>query len=248
MSERRFLLLHGWSLRGEAMAPLADRLAGHGVAECPDLPGHGPGDYPPTLDGAEAMLGDLLRDGAPRVLVGWSMGALIGWRYLARHPQAPVTAMISLDMSPRPLPAPGWGFAMGAEPGPLLSRAARYRSHWQSAAPAIAQGIFAPGAAARAAEVLPLIAAQSGPVMAALWLEILAQDLREDMSRITVPQIFIHGAQSQVCPAACAMWLAQKSPAGQGVILPGVGHAPHLEAPSDTAAAILTALEALPLR
>lgn len=246
MTPRRCLLLHGWSMGGATMAPLAAELAAEGaVVECPDLPGHGAEGYPATFAGAEAMLRDLLSDGRPRILIGWSMGALIAWRWLAAQPEAPVTAMVSLDMSPRPLPAPGWDFAMGPQAPPLLSRAARYRSHWQETAPAIARGIFAPERQALAETLLPVIRRHDGAVMAALWEEILAQDLRDDIARIRQPQLFIHGAQSQVCPPGCANWLAQKAMSGQGVILPGTGHAPHIEAPRATARALLTALEAL---
>lgn len=249
MTSLRFLLLHGWSLSGAAMAPLAAELTAAGArVDCPDLPGHGAAEYPASFAGATAMLDDLMSDGLPRVLIGWSMGALIGWRWLAAHPRAPVRAMVSLDMSPRPLPAPGWHFAMGPQAAPLLSRAARYRSHWQETAPAIARGIFAPGREALAEDLLPIIRRHDGAVMAALWEEILAQDLRDEIARIPQTQLFIHGAQSQVCPPGCANWLAKKALSGQGLILPGTGHAPHIEAPKATARAILTALEALSLQ
>lgn len=242
----RVILLHGWSLEGRVMAPLASALSasGHQVL-CPDLPGHGPATSARFSD-ARGLLDRLTAGPKPVVLVGWSMGALMAWDWLFAAPRPQVAGLVSLDMTPCPLPAPGWPYAMGPEAEPLLSRAHRYRSHWPQVAPAIASGIFGPAAQAQAASLLPVIAAREGALMAGLWGELLLCDLRPAVAQLTLPQLFIHGAQSSVCPPDCAAWLAQTAPDGQGLVLPDVGHAPHLEAPALTAGIIRDFLKTLP--
>ncbi|GGE21192.1 pimeloyl-[acyl-carrier protein] methyl ester esterase [Gemmobacter megaterium] len=238
----RLVLLHGWTMRGEVMGPLAASLPGFACV-APDLPGHGgTTGYPADLCGAEAMLSDLLSDGVPTVLVGWSLGALMGWHWLARHGRGPVRGMISLDMSPRPLPGDGWAYPMsGQSAARIRSRADWFRRDWMSAVLPLASGIFASDAGAPAFgldQARRLIGSQNSAVMAGFWSSLIEADCREAVCRLPVPLLAVHGEQSRVYPPACADWLAQAAPRGKALRLMGAGHAPHLERTSETAAAI----------
>lgn len=234
----RIILLHGWTMRGRSMAPLAQALPGfHCVA--PDLPGHGAVGFSPDVPGAVAMLDDLLADGPPCVLVGWSLGALVGWRWLAGQGTGPVRGMVSLDMSPRPMPAPGWAFGMtGQTAKALRAKAAWFRADWAAAAGPIAAGIPARPDSPLVPQARAMIAAQDGAAMAACWSSLIEQDCREDVARLAVPLLAIHGAASRVYSPSCAAWLAAVAPQGAAQIIPDAGHAPHLERTVETAAAI----------
>lgn len=238
----RLVLLHGWTMRGAVMAPLAAALPGFACV-APDLPGHGrTTGYAADLPGAVAMLGDLLADGLPTVLVGWSLGALVGWQWLAAHGPGPVRGMVSLDMSPRPLPEPGWAYPMsGQSADRIRARAGWFRDSWPSAVAPLAAGIFATDAGAdifTATQAQAVIAAQDGAVMAGFWSSLVEADCRADIGRLPVPLLAIHGDESRVYPPACADWLAAAAPRGTALRIPGAGHAPHLERTAETAAAI----------
>jgi len=233
------ILLHGWTMTGDVFAPLVQRLAGRCLM--PDLPGHGaPGE---TLAEGVALLGKLIAtEGLEGVtLVGWSMGALIGWRYLAQGGTG-VARMVSLDMSPCPLPGPDWSLAMRGQSADKARRTAgRLQADWPGAARAIAQGMFARPegcAAMSAAEAEARILRRDPAVMARLWSEVTGADLRAELATIRVPLLALHGAQSRVYPPEVADWIARAVPEGQAQVLPGCGHAPHLEDPGAVAAAI----------
>lgn len=243
----RVILLHGWTMRGTVMAPLAAALA---ALDCiaPDLPGHGPSGYSPDIPGAVAMLDDLVRDAPPCLLVGWSLGALVGWRWLADHGPGPVRGMVSLDMSPRPMPAPGWAFGMtGQSAEGLRAKAEWFRTDWPSAVGPIAAGIFATADSPLVPKARAVIAGQDAEAMAACWSSLIERDCRADIARLPVPLLAIHGAQSRVYPPDSAFWLARTAPHGRALIIEHAGHAPHLEQPEATAAAIAAfAREVLP--
>ena len=225
----RIILLHGWSMTGLAMAPLAERLAGFETL-VPDLPGHGATrGFAPDLGGAAELLDLLLAEGGSVVLVGWSLGALIGWQRLARDPSG-IAGMVSLDMSPRQ--APDWACGMsGPAPEGLGSGAG-----WQAGARAIVQSLFAAG---RPPAVVPdlteLVAGQDWRAMARFWAALAEADLRADLARIERPLLAIHGAQSRVYPPQTAAWIARTAPEARAHLLDGAGHAPHLECPEVTA-------------
>lgn len=241
------IFLHGWTMAGDVWQPVARRLSATSLA--PDLPAHGATTgYAPGIDGGVALLADLIRDeglnGA--TLVGWSMGALIGWRYLAQGGRG-IARMVSIDMSPRPLPAPDWPYAMRGQSAQKAARGAqRFRTDWPAAARAIAQSMFATtGGSPRfsADEAERRILLNPAPAMADCWESLTRADLRDAVRALPVPLLALHGAQSRVYPPQTGHWLAKAAPMGQALILPGCGHSPVLEDPAAVARAIVGFIE-----
>lgn len=231
-------------MTGAVFAPVLAGLKGF-TCIAPDLPGHGGSlGYPPSVSGGVALLADLIAreqvEGA--VLVGWSLGALIGWEYLARHGSGKIAGMVSLDMSPRPLNGPDWALGLrGQSAEDARAKTAWFRTGWPRAAGAIARTMFATHAGAPSlsvAEAERRIAAQPAATMAAYWASLIECDLRDALARLPVPHLAIHGTESRVYPAGAAQWLAAQIPDSQALLLPGAGHAPILEAPE----ACLTAI------
>ena len=237
------VFLHGWTMTGGIFAPAFDRLADDFDCIAPDLPGHGRSTgLPATVAGGAAMLGDLLADLEGATLVGWSLGALVAWAHLDAAGAGRVRAMVSLDMSPRPLPAPGWELHLrGQTAEAARAKTAWFRQDWPAAASAIAATMFAgpSGAPALSVEAARArIAAQDADTMADFWASLVEADLRAAIARLPVPLLAIHGAESRVYPPETAEWLAATAPHGQALVIAGAGHAPHLEAPDSVCAAI----------
>lgn len=239
------MFLHGWTMEGDIFAPAFDRLSDRFACLAPDLPGHGRSTgYPATVAGGAAMLDDLLRaerlEGA--VLIGWSLGALIGWTHLAGATEGRIRAMVSLDMSPRPLPAADWGLGLrGQSAADARAKAGWFRRDWPAAAGAIARTMFASAEGAPALSVAAArtrIEAQDAATMAGYWDSLVETDLRAAIARLPVPLLAVHGAESRVYPPETADWLARHAPVGRSLVIPGAGHAPHLEATDAICAAI----------
>ena len=239
------IFLHGWTMGGAIFAPAMAAMPGFRCL-APDLPGHGgTRGYPVSVAGAAQMLSDLLAQEAPgggAVLVGWSLGALVGWAHLARAGGAGVAGMVSLDMSPRPLPAPGWVLGLnGQSADDARAKTAWFRHDWPRAAQTIARTMFASDGGAPdlpVAQVQALIRKQPPEVMASMWESLVECDLRAAIAALPVPLLAIHGAQSRVYPPQTAHWLAETAPQGQALVLPGAGHSPILEQPRTCLAAI----------
>lgn len=232
------ILLHGWTMTGGIWAAVAERLCARSYA--PDLPAHGgTTGYAPSVEGGVAQLGDLIAEQGIRnaTLVGWSLGALIGWHYLAGGGTG-IARMVSLDMSPCPLPAPGWAFPMRGQSAEKAARsAARFRADWPGAARAIAQGMFArPDSAPPRIE--QGIRAQEPEAMARFWESLVAVDLRAAIPALDLPLLAIHGAESRVYAPETGAWIAGAAKRGSVTVLPGCGHAPNLEDPVTVAEAI----------
>jgi pimeloyl-ACP methyl ester carboxylesterase len=239
------VFLHGWTMAGDIFAPAFDRLAGRFACIAPDLPGHGRGTrFAATVAGGASMLADLLETERLEevTLVGWSLGALIGWAHLDAAGAGRVRAMVSLDMSPRPLPAPGWELSLrGQSAEAARAKTGWFRQDWPAAASAIAATMFAGPSGAPTLSVAAArarIAAQDAETMAGFWASLVEADLRAAIARLPVPLLAIHGAESRVYPPETAHWLAATAPRGQALVVPGAGHAPHLEAPDQVCDAI----------
>ncbi|HHX88256.1 MAG TPA: alpha/beta hydrolase [Paracoccus sp.] len=239
------VFLHGWTMAGDIFTDAFARLTADFTCLAPDLPGHGgTRGFAASVEGAVAMLDHMLEhEGLADVtLIGWSLGALIGWRYLEQHGAERVRAMVSLDMSPCPLNGPDWALGMrGQSTEDGRAKSSRFREDWPRSARAIARTMFAgphgaPALGTDQAEAR--IKAQPAAVMAGFWDSLIECDLRATVGRLPVPLLAIHGAQSRVYPPELAEWLARHSPACRALILPGAGHAPLLEAPSETCDAI----------
>jgi len=240
----RLILLHGWTMAGDVFDPLIAALPGYDCL-APDLPGHGSEGYAPTIAGGAEMLRDLLRGDRPSVVVGWSMGALVAWEHVARHGTAGLAGLVSIDMSPRPMP--DWRCGM---PGldPASARAPGFEADWPAAAQAMARAMFARRDGAPAldrAQAAARIAARDPAAMMPFWQQMLDCDHRPVVATLRVPCLAIHGAESRVYPPLTAHWIAGTAPQGMAVVIPEAGHAPILEQPDATAAAITGFLRGL---
>jgi 2-succinyl-6-hydroxy-2,4-cyclohexadiene-1-carboxylate synthase len=252
---RPVLFLHGFSGSGLSWAGIAG-LGNRARAIVPDLPGHGAtgweavvaavpgaagaGDGPPdhrprasverTADDLAAIVRRLVAD---RVnVVGYSLGARIALRLAVAHPE--VVGRLVLE-------APSAGIvdpAARAERAAADAERARFvvsegieafAARWE-AEPVLAGEAALP---ARARERQAAIRRSQTPLGLAASLVYAGQGamepLHEALGQITAPTLVIAGADD---PArARAEEVAAAIPGARLVLVPGAGHAPHLERP-----------------
>jgi pimeloyl-[acyl-carrier protein] methyl ester esterase len=106
------VLVHGWGSRHEVFAPFVAALGGGFEIVALDLPAHGAAVEEPFPRDIEAMLG-WMRRRIPRgaVLVGWSLGGVLGLRFAQAFP-GHLAALVTIATSPCFLQREGWQAGM----------------------------------------------------------------------------------------------------------------------------------------
>ncbi|HEX8214396.1 MAG TPA: alpha/beta hydrolase [Allosphingosinicella sp.] len=201
-----------------------------------DFRGHGKSDTrAPTVEqlarDVEALADSLQLDGA--VGVGWSLGASVLWKVLARPSGTRFAGAVVVDMTPRVLNRDGWDLGLSAEA--CEARRLAIRDDFPAMAQAAGQAIFAQPVR----EDLQDTAAWAGDEFARndsagigeLWDSLVEQDFRGVLGKIRQPTLVIHGAHSQLYGPGTADYLATALPNARAVQFDRSGHAPHLEQP-----------------
>jgi pimeloyl-ACP methyl ester carboxylesterase len=257
--------LGGCAVNWSAVAPM---LTGRCRVLAPDLAGHGLTrslGRRATVAANRALLHRFVASVArgPVILMGNSMGGMISLLE-AGSERARVAGLVLVDaalpMVPaRPDPTVTTLFAMYATPllgGMLMNRRRRLSPESLVAAtlslccvdvsrvPAdvVAQHV---AVARRRAEFTDagrdfLVAARS-VVATAGYLR--GRPYRRIIRSIAAPVLLVHGERDRLVPAAAAHAVARRNPSWSLVVLRDLGHVPQLEAPRDTARAILDWLD-----
>lgn len=248
--EHPILLLHGWTMRGSVFDALSARLGPRCLT--PDLPGHG--ETPNAEAGLDACVDALseLIDSTGRddlVLVGWSMGALIAWSYIARYGTDRLAGLVSVDMSPRPSNSEGWSLGLrDLTEGRQRRATEEIHSDWPTAAGKIASTMFATRAGAPGFSretAFAQVMSNDPKVMAQYWDEMMLADQRGTIPNIDIPWLVAYGANSRVYPPETAAWLANAAPDARKVEFELSGHSPHLEEPEKFATVLTEFADAL---
>ena len=230
-------LIHGWGLGNlawsDALPALQQRFKLHPLA----LPGYGTshsGPYP-TFAETAAALADTIPDGA--YVCGWSLGALLALQIAAQSPQR-LAGLILVGATPSFTQRADWQLAQTSA---LLDT---FRAAIEQDATATLQRFVAllnqgdaqartiGRALSRRLQSAPL--ADTNTLLAGLdWLRDV--DLREQIARIDVPTLFIHGENDPLMPIEAARWLHERLAGSQLTTIPGAAHAPFLNDPENFA-------------
>lgn len=167
-------------------------------------------------------------------IAAWSLGSLLALHAAANHPTL-VGRMALFGATPRFTRhrASGWtlGFSAvrleSAKRELLQDRRkvlqAFHRSMFADANAVITRsdtsGPFNPGESAWSTDAL----------ISGLDL-LLSLDLRAAVGEVRTPTFLVHGAEDPICPVGAGRWLAEHLPNAALTELPGIGHAPFLQA------------------
>lgn len=239
------VLLHGWGCDSRCWQPLLPRLEKIGRVTALDLPGFGESSPLPefTLDAVIDVLAARLPDNA--VLVGWSLGAMLGVQLAARYP-ARVRALVCIaanakfvasDDYPTAMPAAinrEFNEAFAREPQVTLKRF---------------YGLVAQGGKAERS-LLKDLRALAPTTFSANWQEALALlsalDNRETLAHVSQPVLHLLAQGDALVPAAAAPALAAINRAHTVVTIPEAAHALHWSQPKNLCAELELFLRRLP--
>jgi pimeloyl-ACP methyl ester carboxylesterase len=263
------VLVHGLGASHLSWTSLVERLVGTHRVVALDLVGFGhsePGDRSATVEANAGVLARFVDEvvGGPVTLVGNSMGGMVSALTADAHP-ALVDALVLVNpalpgtLHARSLrsvdPRLALHFAMYNLPG-AGSRFMSWRRGRFTAREQVDQllaGVCADPARIDPEVVDRLVALaetrRSYDWSDAAFLEAQRSVMRllttgrsryvRLLSQLDQPVLLVHGEQDRLVDVAAARALAPRSPRMELVTLPGVGHAPQLEAPDDLAAVIL---------
>jgi pimeloyl-ACP methyl ester carboxylesterase len=237
------MLVHGAVCDGRVWRRQIDDLSdGFGVVAW-DAPGCGQSTDPPESyrlrDYADALAGLISELGDDRAhVVGHSFGGALALELAHRHPAA-VRSLVLLGAYA------GWAGSLAPEEvqrrlGFALDTASRLPGGFE---PASMPGLFTEAMGADTVDELAMIMSASRPVATRAMAHALAEaDLRDELPRIAVPTLLLHGDADQRSSPAVGRSLRDGIPHSRLVVLPGLGHCSFLEDPGRVTAEIRTFL------
>ncbi|MBX9574679.1 MAG: alpha/beta fold hydrolase [Caulobacteraceae bacterium] len=249
------LLLHGAGAATHSWRGLAPALARRFTIVAPDLPGHGFSSTPRgplSLDRMAAQMQALLKALNLQVdlVVGHSAGAALGLRLALDHP--PPAAVVAINGALRPFAGPfapvARGLALGLFANPLAVAAFAHGARDMRRVERLIGGM----GSRLDAEGLDLyrrlfrtrghVAATLG-MMGAWDVEPLLRDLPGLKSRL----MLIVGARDTAVPPEVSRDVASSVPGADLVVLEGLGHLAHEEAPERVGQVVLERAQMLGL-
>jgi pimeloyl-[acyl-carrier protein] methyl ester esterase len=242
------ILLHGWSAHSGFFLPQMELMQLGRRIIVPDLPGHGRDRRPHAnlgiTDLADALENFLTtRDLHDVALLGWSMGAMVAFDYIARRSANRIASLVVVDMSARIVNDEHWklGLASGLDARGAEIAADAMARDWPRYARRIAPSLFARELAPDhklLAFAHANIANNDGDTLASLWRSLAQADHRATLASIRKPCLVIAGEQSRLYRPAVTQWMASRIPGSHHVTIPAAGHTPHMEQPAAFNAAI----------
>ncbi len=237
------VLVHGFGADKESWLLFMWALGRGSRLLVPDLPGHGGASVvnrgrATARAQSEALLGFLDLCGVDRFhLVGNSMGGGISLRVARDRPER-VRSVVLLD-------------ATGPKVDPSALDLALDRG----------ENLLIPTSPDQAEEMMAMVAEKKTWMPRSMLHHVVAEraaaaerlqeifrgwqrgvggeGVPEDLERISVPTLVVHGERDQVIDVSTARALAERIPGAELLVLAGVGHIPQVEVPRDTARAVL---------
>lgn len=233
------VLLHGWGLHGGIWQALREPLAQHFTLHIIDLPGMGWSSepMPETLTQLAQLLRPHIPDGAH--IMGWSLGGLLAMQIAQ---QQTIGRLVLLGTTPCFVHRGDWqhGVQQQVFTGFFEQVMQDVVAGMQTFAALIAMG----GRHTRQElkQLLAILLERPYPRLQALQagLGLLMQsDLRQQLSQIQSPVLWIHGERDKLCPVAAAHWSVKQMPHAELQTIADAGHEPFISHPALVLDAVL---------
>lgn len=232
---RDVVLLHGWGLHGGVWQPLLTELETQYRLHVIDLPGHGYSEFGREgfdLDSAaEAVSQTMNACGLSGiVLLGWSLGGMIGWRMAIRDPGL-VSRMVLVATAPSFVRREHWPYGMSVDELNVFSNQLQqdYRATVLRFLALQAQGDERARENVRALRQIVFERGEPGVGALAAGLEILrSADLTAGLAETVQPTLLIGGQRDVLVSPDALEAAANRLSAARVHIIRGAGHAPFL--------------------
>lgn len=229
------LFLHGWSMHGAIFDDITKRLGSEFDCVAPDLPGHGTRrENAATLKNCADLAGRYIKSMDQPILVGWSMGAAIAWRYIALYGTSAIRALVTIDMSPRLVPEDDWSLGLGGQSAESIKlTSSRIIPDWSRMTNSIVRTMFAPDSAPIISrkDIRDFLLTQNPAYLRSIWDDLIMMDERKTISRIDIPYLICSGEKSSLYKQEVSLWIAARVNGARLQNFANSGHSPHLEEP-----------------
>ena len=231
MSSPAFVFIHGWGQAAQTWHEQLDYFASSHEVLALNLPGHGGAPDRPAGEWESAILESLPDE--PVVLIGWSLGGMLGLRLALHHPTR-LAGLVLVSTTPSFRLRTDWSHACADD---VFER---FQESLEINEKRLLDRFFAlmlQGDALDRRHYLDIVrqavdrhhpSSQAGLRAGLNLLDRL--DLRDSLSGISVPALVIHGRNDAIVPVGAAEFLVAQIPDAGLHILPA-GHAPHLTQP-----------------
>ena len=231
MSSPAFVFVHGWGQAAQTWHGQLDYFASSHEVLAVNLPGHGGTPDLPAEEWEEAILESLPDE--PVVLIGWSLGGMLGLRLALHHPTR-LAGLVLLSTTPSFRLRSDWEHACADD---VFER---FRESLEINEKRLLDRFFAlmlQGDALDRRRYLDIVRGAvnrhhpTSPAGLRVGLDLLdGLDLRDSLRGISVPSLVVHGRNDAIVPARAAEFLVAQMPDATLHLLPA-GHAPHLTQP-----------------
>jgi len=227
------VFIHGWSMSGRFFRRQLDGLSGRFRVIVPDLRGHGASEkvsrghtVPQYASDLHAILGELSVQRP--VLVGWSMGAMVGYEYLRAFGRDEVAGLVVVDQPPSDFAWEDYEFGVFTMP-----ELAEMNEQLQLDQDAVVDEftrlmLHEPDDETRAwmaAEILRV-----PPVIAStILLDQTLRDYREFLPQIDVPALVLFGEDDKLTSPRAGAYIAERIPGARLRTFPASSHCPFWE-------------------
>lgn len=232
---RALVFVHGVMCSSRFFSRQVERFASSCRVIVPDLRGHGESDKPSDghtvagyTDDLHALLTELSVERP--VLVGWSMGSMIGYEYLRRYGGDSLSGLVIVDQPPSDFAWPDYEF--GFFTPEVLDQTLEGLQTNPEALVDMLVGLMLHEAAA---EDVEWMAAELRKVPEAIAATILVsqtlKDYRPVLREITVPCLVAFGADAKLTSPDAGRYIAQQIPNARFEAFERSSHAPFWEEP-----------------
>lgn len=227
------VFIHGWTMSGRFFQRQLDGLSGKFRVIAPDLRGHGASEkvlhghtvrqYAADLHAIVAELG-IKRP----VLVGWSMGAMVGYEYLRAHGREEVAGLVIVDQPPSDYAWDGYEFGVFTMDALRETNEQLQLDQAAVVADFIQLMLHAPDDETvrwMTSEILQVPPA----IGAAILLDQTLRDYRDFLPRIDVPSLVLFGEDKKLTSPLAGAYIADRVPGSRLQTFAQSSHCPFWE-------------------